>query len=157
MTPPRRQRSAASARIARRFRDVVTDDRGVVAGIEVPAAIALLLIPIGLAMAAIAQWPERQTVARAAAHQAALLVAANPTPDSTEQAQRAVEQTAINHGLPAEDLQLQLEGDLRRGGAVTAQVTVQVPALTVPGLGSFAPFQWTATHTERVDDYRSIP
>ena len=133
-------------------------DGGFVAGIEVPAAIALLLVPIGLGMLAVAQWPQRQTVARSAAHQAALLAATAPDPTTaTQQAEQAARDTAVNGGLKPEDIEVAVTGNLERGGSIIARVTVTMPALAVPGLGTFAPWEWTAVHTERVDDYRSLP
>jgi hypothetical protein len=32
-----------------------------------------------------------------------------------------------------------------------------MPALVVPGLTTVEPWSWSASHTERVDDFRSLP
>ncbi len=133
-------------------------EAGMVAGIELPLAIVTLLVPVTFGLLAASQWPERQTVARAAAHEAALRAAtANDAGAATSSATRAVTETARNHGLAGDDLTVTLDGTLERGATITARVTVRMPALAVPGLGAFEPWTWTATHAERVDDYRSLP
>lgn len=78
---------------------------------------------------------------------------------------------AANHGVPADDVGIcwAVHGAgsppppctglvaLDRGGAVTARVTVELPAIALPGLdvtlGSVAR---TVVHTELVDRYRSF-
>ena len=64
--------------------------------------------------------------------------------------------SAVNGGLKPEDIKVAVTGNLERGGSIIARVTVTMPALAVPGLGTFAPWEWTAVHTERVDEYRSL-
>ena len=39
---------------------------------------------------------------------------------------------------------------------VTAEVTVSIPAIKVPMVGTIGSFTWTATSSARIDDYRSL-
>ncbi|MEW6474320.1 MAG: hypothetical protein AB1679_18870 [Actinomycetota bacterium] len=126
--------------------------------IETPLAVVLLLVPVALLVITLPAWPERQTVARAAATEAARsAVLADSWDEAVATGQAVVERTAANYGLAANDFVLDWSGALTRGSAVTARVTVRMPALAVPGLGSVDAWTWTASHTESVDRYRSIP
>ncbi len=128
-------------------------DRGSTA-IELPLAVGLLLIPVACLVLALPRWPESQTVATAAAKEAATLYAtASTSEEGAALAQAAVERAAANSGRP---LTLQLSGDWCRGCSLTANVTVDVPSIIVPGIGSTGNFSWTATSTARRDDYQSI-
>ena len=42
-------------------------------------------------------------------------------------------------------------------GEVTVYVEVPMSAIVVPFIGEVGGFQWSTTHTERIDDYRSFP
>ena len=102
-------------------------------------------------------WPERQTIATAAAREAASLYANAATPEAgLEAAQRAVGETATNHGLMASALTLELSGDWCRGCSVSAVVTVEIPALSVPFVGEVGSVNWSATSSARIDDYASL-
>jgi hypothetical protein len=67
---------------------------------------------------------------------------------------------ARNLGLAPNDVDVQLDcasGErLPRGGNVRASVTIRVPAVTFPGIGSVGAWSWTAHHSEPVDQYRSF-
>ena len=87
---------------------------------------ALILLPIAVVVMVIPQWPERQTVATAAAKEAATLYANAAGPgEGAAAAQAAVAQAAANYGL--DGLQLELSGSWCRGCTVTANVTVDDP------------------------------
>lgn len=132
------------------------DEAGVTA-VETPLALVLLLVPVALMVITIPAWPERQTVARAAATQAArTAVLADSWYEATAAGEEAVARTAANYGLAPGDLVVDWDGGLSRGGSVTARVTVRLPALVLPGLGSVDAWTWTASHTEAVDRYRSF-
>ncbi|MGH9164280.1 MAG: pilus assembly protein [Acidimicrobiales bacterium] len=105
------------------------------AAIELALAIGLLLLPVALLVITLPTWPERQTVARAAAAEAsrAVVLAASWT-EGADDAEAAVAQAAANHGLDPADVTLELAGGLERGASVTARVTVEMPALVLPGL-----------------------
>ena len=132
-------------------------ERGSVA-VELPLALGSLLIPLALFVITVPAWPERQTVARAAAIEASrIAVLADSWEEGVAEAEAAVEQAATNQGLDPADVSLTWEGALSRGASVTAVVAVRMPALIVPGLTTVEAWSWTARHTERVDDYRSMP
>ncbi len=126
---------------------------------ELAAAAGLLLIPVTLAVLSVGPWLNRQLAARVASREAARVVVLAQTFEEGEgAAQEVVAEIARNHGLASGDLSLRLDGSLTRGGTVTAEVSVRVPILAVPGLGDVAgPWAWTARHTEAVDLYRSLP
>ena len=134
---------------ARRLRG----DRGI-AAVELPLGFALLLLPIAVIVMVVPQWPERQTVATAAAKEAATLYATAETPQAGEEAaQAAVDRTAANYGL--DGLALELGGSWCRGCTVTADVTVTIPAVQVPFIGTIGNTSWTASSAARVEDYAS--
>ncbi|MEZ5257013.1 MAG: hypothetical protein R2705_09035 [Ilumatobacteraceae bacterium] len=100
-------------------------------------------------------WPERQSIATSAAREAVSLYATAPNAAAGAAiADDAVHQTANNYGI--DNLTLELTGEWCRGCEVTARVTVTIPAIRVPFAGTVGSFEWTATSTARIDDYRSI-
>lgn len=127
------------------------------AAIELPLAVGLLLLPIAMIVMLIPQWPERQTVARSAAKEAATLYAnADDEASGAELARASVAQAAANYGLPDEALSVELGGDWCRACTVTAAVTVDIPAIAVPIVGTIGAFTYTADSSARIDDYRSL-
>lgn len=131
-------------------------DRGT-AAIELPLAVGLLLLPISMIVMLVPQWPERQTVARAAAKDAATVFANAPdVATGRELAQASVAQAAANHGLPSESLTVVLGGDWCRACTVMATVTVDIPAVDVPLVGTIGSFTWSASSSARIDDYRDL-
>ncbi len=133
------------------------DDRGT-AAVELALALALFLIPISLLVITLPAWPERQTVARAAVTEAArAVVLADSWDEGVIAANEIARQAASNQGLDPDDVSVAVEGSLERGATVTASVTIDMPALVVPGLTTVGSWSWTASHSERVDDYRSFP
>lgn len=133
------------------------DERGTVA-VELSLALGLFLVPVALLVITIPTWPERQTVARAAAIEASRSAAlADSIDEGIEHGNAAVAQAARNYGLDADQFRVVWDGSFGRGQSITARVTVRMPALVVPGLTAVEAWSWTASHTERVDDYRSLP
>ena len=133
-----------------------TRDRGAVA-VELPLAAGLLLLPMAMLVMLLPQWPERQTVARAAAKDAATVLANSPDADAgAELARAVVEQAAVNHGLPPGSMTVEFAGDWCRACMVTATVTVDIPAVDVPAVGTVGAFTWSASSSARVDDFRSL-
>jgi hypothetical protein len=133
------------------------DERGAVA-VELPAAIGLLLVPLALLVITVPSWPERQTVARSAASEAArTAVLAGSWQEGIDAGTEVVALAAQNYNLAPADLTVSWEGAFARGESITATVTVRMPALVVPGLTTVDPWTWSTSHTERVDDYRSLP
>ncbi len=131
-------------------------DRGA-AAVELPLAVGLLLLPISMVVMLVPQWPERQTVATAAAKEAATTLA--NAPDAATGMQRAsevVSSAAANHGLPPGSMSVEFSGDWCRACTVTASVSVVIPAIDVPLVGTVGSFTWTASSSARIDDYRSL-
>jgi len=131
------------------------DERGM-AVLEWPLAVFFLLVPIAALAALVPTWSERQTLARDAATTAAraAVIEANPD-DAMSAGEAAVDQAARNFGIEPGDVSVSWRGDLSRGGAITATVTIRMPALAFPMLGTVDAWSWSASHTERVDDYGS--
>lgn len=124
--------------------------------LEWPLAVFILLVPIAAMATLLPTWSERQTVARDAAATAARVAVLEADPEEAMNAgEDAAERTAMNFGLDPGDVTVSWSGDLGRGSAITATVTVQMPVAAFPGLGSVDAWSWSSSHTERVDDYRS--
>lgn len=133
-----------------------TADRGA-AAIELPLAVGLLLLPISMIVMLVPQWPERQTTARAAAKDAATVYANAADPViGAELARASVEQAAANAGLPPGALTVELGGEWCRACTVTAHVTVDIPAVDIPLMGTVGSFTWSASSAARIDDYRDL-
>ena len=130
------------------------------AALELSAGVALLVLPVVLLVAGLPQWVERQDVARGAARDAARVVALRGWCDRGA-AQQRVEQAAVDGGLGAGALHVTLDcrdaTPLARGGRVTARVSVAMPVLAIPMIGSTGSWGWTAEHREPVDPYGSRP
>jgi hypothetical protein len=132
------------------------DDNGA-AAVEMPLAVGLLLLPIAMLVMLVPQWPERQTVARAAAKEAASLYANAPNAASgAAQAHAAVARASANYGLPSGAMSVTLEGEWCRGCTVTASVTIDIPAFAVPLVGTVGGFSWSTSSSARIDDYASL-
>lgn len=84
------------------------------------------------------------------------MIAAQGFPtDVSREAEALATATASAHGVRAEDIRVEVTSDMRRGGSVSATVTVRMPAISVPGAGDVGAWTWSTTHTRRIDDYRS--
>jgi hypothetical protein len=126
---------------------------------ELALGIGLLVFPVALLVLTLPTWSERQTTARSIAHEVSRVVAVAGVCDR-ERAAETGHDMARNLGLVPRDVDVQLDcvpgGRLPRGGSVRASVTVAVPAVTLPGIGSVGAWSWTAHHSEPVDQYRSF-
>lgn len=132
------------------------DERGFVVA-EWLLAVGLLLIPAAVLGLSFPSWLERQSMARVAAQEAsrAVAVAAN-TDAGVERANALVEEIARNHGVDPATVTVSFAGTTTRGGTVTATVTVQMPAITLPGIGPVGSASWSTSHSELVDQYRGF-
>jgi hypothetical protein len=126
--------------------------------VELSLGIGLLVLPMALLVLLLPTWLERQSVARVAAQEAArsVVVAADPQ-QAPAIARTVANRIAANHGLPARAITVRMSGGMRRGGVVTATVSIEMPATSFPGLGEVAGFSYTTAHREVVDPYRSLP
>ncbi len=138
--------------------------------VELPLAVAVLLIPTAYLVLMFAPWSQHQNMADLAASESARAIATSPARAADLGAVSNLVQTiAVNHGVDPADVSVQFCapvaaplvsancGDLQRGAVVRVEVTVQLPLLEVPiwgaGGGSVA---WTASHEEQIDLYRSF-
>jgi hypothetical protein len=118
----------------------------------------VLVVLAALVVLVTATWFERAAAARAAADQAARsVVKADSWESGAAAAQASVEEVATNYGLEADELVLRLDGRLERGAEVTATVTVEVPVVGIPLVGGIGGMSRSVSHTERVDQWRSLP
>lgn len=136
----------------------MNDDDGGFAIIELAYTVAFWLIPMAILVVSLPTWVERQSLARLAAQEAAReVVLADGLAAGQADGRAIVDQLAANHDIPVGDVSVTFSGDLSRGTAVTAAVTVQIPALTLPLIPGVPAFSYTSTHRELVDQYRSFP
>jgi len=131
-----------------------SDEAGAVV-IEWVLAVGLLLLPM-LGLFSFPAWVERQNMARLAAQEASRAVAvASDTDSGTARGNQLVDEIARNHGVDPATVSVSYEGQTTPGGTVSATVTVQMPALNLPGLGTVGSVAYSARHQELVDMYRS--
>lgn len=125
--------------------------------VEWVAAVGLLLLPMAVVVLSFPAWVERQGMARSAAEEAARAVAlASDTEAGVAAGEGLVAEIARNHGIDPATMSVRFEGEAVRGGEVRAIVTVQLPALRFPGMGSVGAVDWSTSHTELVDQYRGF-
>ena len=126
---------------------------------ELAIGVGLLLFPVALLVLTLPSWSERQTTARAVAREVGRVVAVRGVCDRAS-ATRTAAVMAENLGMAASELDVDLDcGDgarLERGSDLGVAVTVRVPAVDIPGIGSVGEWSWTAHHDEPVDQYRSF-
>lgn len=119
--------------------------------------IGIALFPM-MGLLAITAWPERINAANAAAYEAAKTVVEAPDPAAAMALgeQRAKEVVA-NHGSDASSVTVAFSpSDPHRGDEVTATVTVTLPALQFPGLGTWNSVQWSKTSVQVVGPFRGF-
>jgi Flp pilus assembly protein TadG len=124
--------------------------------VEFAAAIGFLLLPTFVLVMTIAPVVERKTVAgRAAAEAARAFVVADDVATGQSAAQSIVDQINADH--PFTLTLSSLSGDLDRGSVVTATVEVSMPVIIFPTVIEVKVADYTATHQEEVDLFRSLP
>jgi hypothetical protein len=156
VTPPRSflPGPAAAARAA--SRRGWRDELGSSAPLTMALGLGLLVIPVFLLVLTVPTWEARTVDARDAARNAVrALVTAATWHQGVAAANQAVAEITANNGVPAADVTASYSGNLNRGAAVTATVTIAIPDGSIPGIGNFGTFHYTATSTEQVDPYRS--
>lgn len=120
--------------------------------------LGFVVIPVFLLVLTLPTWEARTVDARDAARNAArAIVTADTWNDGVAAANQAVNEIASNNGVPASEVTAGYSGSLSRGSEVTATVTIAIPDTIIPGIGSFGTRHYTATSTEDVDPYRSLP
>lgn len=140
------------------MRGTVSSEGGFVAT-ELALGIGVLLLPVVVVVLTIPTWSERQTTARAIAREVARVVARDGFCNHVV-AHGLAELMAANLGLDRGDLQVELDcvpnAQLAPGDEVQVSVTVQMPAVHLPALGSVGAWSWTARHRQPVDLYGSV-
>jgi Flp pilus assembly protein TadG len=128
-------------------------DSGAVA-VELPLTVGFLLLPVAVLVMVLPQWPEAKGIATSTAKEAATLYAtAGSQAEGAAAANAALDRAEANYRRP---INATVAGQWCRGCAVTVTVTIDVPAVDVPFIGSTGTFAYTATSTARIDDYRSL-
>ncbi len=123
--------------------------------IEFSAAIALLLLPVTMLVASLPSWSTREHSATVIAREAARLAAQQWPNQSDAAIDTLVVDTATNLGADPRQVTIEVTSDQFRGGQVRATVTIVMPAISVPGIGTAGAWHWSTTATVRIDDYRS--
>jgi hypothetical protein len=127
---------------------------------ELVAGIALLLVPVACVVLTLPTWSERTTTARAIARQVARLVAASGVCD-TDAAAGLTAVMSRNLGLEDGDAMVVLDCrsgvPLAPGTELEAAVTVRMPGVALPAVGTVGEWHWTTAHREPVDRYASDP
>ena len=128
------------------------------AALELPLIVCLLLMPFAMLVLTIPTWVERQMAARDAAGELARLLVVTDV-DSGPRLAALLARIEVSHGLAVGTLRLAEapSGSLTPGDQITVRVSVDLPGPSVPMLGDLGTGSWTASHTERVPDYRSGP
>ncbi len=136
------------------------------AAVELALGVAVLLLPVALAVTAFGPWSERRVLAEAAAAEGARALAVDMVPSAAE---ALVVRIVAGHGLDSRDLKVGWCGaspaapgsstgscPLTRGSVVTLTVEVWAPLVMTPwgGVGGL----WVdGDHAEPIDLYRSMP
>lgn len=127
------------------------------ATLSLTLGLGLLVIPVLLLVLSLPTWEARTVDARDAASAAArAIVTSDSWSDGVATANQVVGEISTTDGLPGEDLTATYAGSLDRGGTVSAQVTVTIPAAEIPLIGSVGSVHYSATSTDLVDEYRSL-
>ena len=126
--------------------------------VEWVAAMVFLLVPIVLIGAGVSRWPERQQVARAAAAEAARAAVISDTRALAEaNAARRAGEVASNYGVPAGEYDVDVDAAVWDWGEnVTVTVSMTMPAIDIPGVGSWGATRWASSATQRIEDFRGL-
>ena len=135
-------------------------DEGGFVALELVLGVAVLLFPASMLVVTLPRWSERQSTGRAIAREVARDSAVAGICD-LDRARTIARVMSENLGVATADVSVQLDcwpgAPLARNTAVTASVTVAMPAVAIPGVADVGAWSWTARHREPVDPYRSIP
>lgn len=126
--------------------------------VEWVAAVVFLLIPVVLIGAGVSRWPERQQVARAAAAEAARAAVLSDTAGAADANARSVAaEVATNYGVPSDQYRVGVDtAGWDWGEDVTVTVTMIMPTLEIPGVGSWGATEWSSSATQRIEDFRGL-
>jgi hypothetical protein len=125
---------------------------------------AMVVLPLALVMLSLPSWFARADLGRGLAQDIARTAVRSADLESGLAAADAlVAEVAGRAGLSAEAgcsemcVSYRVEGALVRGAEIEATVTIDLPGIFVPFVGTVDLGSWTVAHVERVDDFRSLP
>ena len=126
--------------------------------VEWVVAVAFLLLPVVFIGAGVSRWPERQQVARAASAEAARAAVLADSPDAAvANANLVAAEVASNYGVGSGEYTVDVAVPVWDWGEeVTVTVSMAMPALDIPGIGSWSAVDWSVSTTERIEDYREL-
>lgn len=117
----------------------------------------VLLVLVAIVTVTLSTWPERATTGRKVARVAAQAAAEQTSWDDAQAAgASAADEAATNYGLRPGDFTVDIAGSIERDGAVTATVSIRMPAIAVPGINA-GEWTWTTSSTQAAGAYRSLP
>jgi hypothetical protein len=132
-------------------------DAGGYVAAEFAMATAIILVPVTILALAFPIWAVRISAAHRAANESAREIVLAPClPIGQARANQVVAETASNYGIPGDQISATYQGDLTRGGTVTATVSVWMPALPLGFFTRLAGWHQPFRHSEHVDDFRSF-
>lgn len=136
-------------------------DRSTEAGfvaLEWVAAMVFLLLPVVFIGSGVSRWPERQQVARAASAEAARAAVLSDTEAlALANASAVANEVAANYGVPGDQFIVAVAAPVWDWGQeVTVTVTMTMPAIDVPGVGSWGATNWSSSSTQRIEDFRGL-
>jgi hypothetical protein len=118
--------------------------------------VSLLVIPVLLVVLTLPSWEERTVDAKdMAANAARILASASGWQPGITQADQTIAEMAANQGIPTGQINVSYHGSLNPGATITVDLTVTIPAGTIPAIGSFGTFHYTASSTQHIDSYKS--
>ena len=129
------------------------------AAIEMILVLGVILLPLLAGIAQIPRWVDARSTADLAAQEAARqMVLADSWAEGVAAAETVVVTVIDNRGLDVGALEgVTISGVLDRGGTVAVTVTIRVPPVVLPGVGSVGgTILLSRSAAERVDDYRQI-
>lgn len=126
--------------------------------IEWVAAMVFLLLPVVVISAGVSRWPERQQVARAASAEAArAAVLSDNQGEALANANAVAAEVAANYGVTADQFSVEVSSpEWSWGQPLTVTVTMSMPSIDVPGVGSWSATRWSSSSTQRIEDYRGL-
>ncbi len=121
--------------------------------LELPFVLGLIVLPFALLVLQLPVWVERQVAAGDAAAEIARAIVVHGVEVDEGELLMAIESA---HGLEPGSLTGSRVIPGLAGEAVTVEVTVEIPAITLPVFGSIGRGSWTASHVERMPDHGSL-
>jgi len=124
--------------------------------IEWVAAVTLLLLPAVVLGGSLPRWAERRHAATVAAREAVRELQRQWPNVDAGRAELVARYVAADQGVDPSDVTVRVEAPgTNPGDQLRVEVSVQVPAIAVPGLARATSWTYTASASARVDDYRS--